>query len=664
MYKLLRQIGFWIVFLSFLPVLKAQEIHKDSVVRSAPISAEIEGNRAEFSADMPPLIQISGAPKAFYTYYWEFGDGTYSFDEQPKHTYQKKGTYEVKLWSTNNYDNGKPPASRPKSVSIKENATDSMDNSTASLIPDDEILSVKTNQDPLPEEELVLITSYKNDKDYVTDGTLYLFFNDREFKDDNFKLTDTRMHHGEEITEDTPDFATEWDYNASRYHLADGREKAVPSTPLLPQDMQPVAIPYVLEESEGLYRNQQQIRFENMNPGEERHVFRTLKTTPEMLKDTSAIVTLRTIYIPDKNYGDHSVKDTEMEIVTSHDPNKMASNGTFMSYRNVRNKKIMFKIRFQNDGEGEASTIRLETDTPDLFDKGSLEILETYPETSICPDGKETNHSCLDTLAQDDKLIFTFKNVYLPGTAQKNVKDRDSTKGFVKYALKFKEDAPKQKTRSRTAIYFDKNEPVYTNYSTTRFSPGLSLGVKAGYIHTPAYDDGREVFAGVTLSPYKSFRDYWQAEFYLAAASFEDLKEYEESETNSIGVETLQEFTERNKTRNITAYLVPASYRYNLTDFLSVGAGVQLQLDLWNDVNTHVRGETSLINSGKPPHRLPERNTEQTKDCTHYFTNFNGGVFADVNVGNVRIGPSLGFRYVYNIKEPTAQLQAYAFWKF
>ena len=102
-----------------------------------------------------------------------------------------------------------------------------------------------------------------------------------------------------------------------------------------------------------------------MQPGEERNIFRTLKTTPEMIKDTSAIVTLRSIYVPDENFDNHTVKDTEMEIVTSHDPNKMSSNGWLMNYRLVRFKRLKFKVRFQNNGEGPANTIKLAVDTPE-----------------------------------------------------------------------------------------------------------------------------------------------------------------------------------------------------------------------------------------------------------------------------------------------------------
>ncbi len=81
-----------------------------------------------------------------------------------------------------------------------------------------------------------------------------------------------------------------------------------------------------------------------------------------MIKDTSATVTMRGIFVPNRSYKNHKVKNLEMEIVTSHDPNKMGSNGRFMNYRLVRFKRVNFKTRFQNNGEGPARKIRLETE--------------------------------------------------------------------------------------------------------------------------------------------------------------------------------------------------------------------------------------------------------------------------------------------------------------
>ena len=189
-------------------------------------------------------------------------------------------------------------------------------------------------------------------------------------------------------------------------------------------------------------------------------------------------------------------------------------------------------------------------------------------------------YSCIDTTFTDTKAIFTFKNIYLPGSEQKNVKEYDSTKGFVKYNIKLAKDFHKKKTRSRTAIYFDKNEPIITNYATTRFVPGISIGAKAGYMITPDLDNHREYFVGATISPYKSYRGYLQAELMISANSFDELNTFTEETTTANGFIETYDIEQLKEHQNISLYLVPASYRYNLNNFLAVGTGVQLKLDL------------------------------------------------------------------------------------
>src|SRR3546814_18033552 len=79
-----------------------------------------QGSRTQFSAGLRSLRQIAGAPEAFYTYYWEFGDGTFSFDEMPVHDYSSAGEYEVRLYATNNYDDGTEPPSKRGRASCRE----------------------------------------------------------------------------------------------------------------------------------------------------------------------------------------------------------------------------------------------------------------------------------------------------------------------------------------------------------------------------------------------------------------------------------------------------------------------------------------------------------------------------------------------------------------
>ncbi len=640
-----------------------QILTNDTIPRVAPISYEIQGDQIAYSAKMPPLNQIAGAPKAFYTYYWEFGDGNYSFNKTPTHAYKKPGEYKAKLWATNNYDNGKPPDSRPKSLTIS-NVSDEASISSDSFFTEGEDLILKRNREPIPDQEMVFITSYKNNNNYVSSGKLYLFYNDNQFKNDNFTIEDTRMHHGERIIplNTISEVLTE---NDDHTLLASSSNTITHNKMLFVQDTTIRRnLPLTLEESNASYRNYQIIAFNDMQPGEERNIFRTLRTTPEMIKDTSAIVTLRSVYIPDDNFDNHTVKDTEMEIVTSHDPNKMSSNGWLMNYRLVRFKRLKFKVRFQNNGEGPANTIKLDVDTPEMFDKSTLRIEGMYPECPICPKEREVNYSCLDTLLQKDKIIFQFNRIYLPGSQQKNVQEIDSTKGFVKYSMKFGKDFHKKKTKSRTAIYFDKNEPIITNYATTRFMPGISIGAKTGYIMAPELDNQREYFVGATLSPFKSYRGYYQAELMFSTSSYDELRNFETRIINPNGAENITQFSELNQFTNISVYAVPGSFRYNLNNFWAMGVGVQVKLDITskNDQDTTGRGFFLDADGNLIPN--PDLDSFLNQEIDNSFTNLQTGVFLGMNFGTVRIGPSLGVRYVYNFDSPNSQIQLYGIWKF
>ena len=148
-----------ILLLTFI-VTNGQQVQlNDTLKRSASIKYDTKGNEVIFTPQTPFLNQIAGAPKAFYTYYWEFGDGNYSTDKNPKHIYKNKGNYQANLWATNNYDTGKPPTTRPQKITINKETTAYQDKAS---MDDDFIL--KNNRDPIPEEEIVVIMSYKNAK--------------------------------------------------------------------------------------------------------------------------------------------------------------------------------------------------------------------------------------------------------------------------------------------------------------------------------------------------------------------------------------------------------------------------------------------------------------------------------------------------------------------
>ncbi|WPO80341.1 PKD domain-containing protein [Flavobacterium sp. KACC 22761] len=644
-----------IFFILFSIITIGQTKVKDTITRRANIGFIQNGNAFTFKPETPPLIPIAGAPKPSYSYLWELGDGHYSKEVEPKHVYKNKGTYTTRLAVTNNYDNGKPPATRPKKVAVND-ITDTNYKDIAS-IADQNGFAIMKNCDPIPDQEMIVVVSYQNLENYVASGKLYLFYNEKQFKHNNFELSDFRTYANErEIKENL--VANVDDLDDTNTFLASAentiqRKKYRNTTTEEDLDAS-------LSEAQKTYHNVSILEFDDANPGETRNVFYTFKTTPEMIKDTSATVTMRGIFVPNRSYKNHKIKNLEMEIVTSHDPNKMGSNGSFMNYRLVRFKRVNFKTRFQNNGEGPARKIRLETDVPDMFDKKTFQIESMYPECPICPKGEEPTVSCLDTIIKQKQIIFTFKNIYLPGSEQKNVQEKDSTKGFVKYSMKFAEDFHKVKTKSRTAIIFDKNEPIITNYATTRFLPGISIGAKAGYNIYPDLDKSTSYFVGATISPFKSYRFYWQAEWLNALNQYNSEVTVEDQFlTNANGVRQLQRTTTTTENKNIN-WEIPVLIRYNINNYIGVGAGVQFNVNVSSEQNQNI--QVDLYEGDKGNFLIDSKTTSNT--IKNSFTDFKTGLLFDLTAGFARIGPSLGARYVINFEQNFNYIQLYGIWKF
>lgn len=629
---------------------------KDTITRRANIKFEQKSNTIRFFPETPPLIPIAGAPKPSYTYLWEMGDGHYSREAEPKHVYKNKGTYNARVAVTNNYDNGKPPVTRPKTVAVNEISNEVYQE--VASIESLNGLNIQKSCDPVPDQEMIVVLSYQNLENYMANGKLYFFYNEKQFKSNNFELLDMRTHNNEvEVKENTVVSAN--DLEESNRYLASS--EAFAFSKKYKKTTTEENLEATLLEANKTYKNVKILEFDNANPSETRNVFFTFKTTPEMIKDTSATVTMRSVFVPNRSFKNHKIKNLEMEIVTSHDPNKMGSNGTLLNYRTVRFKRINFKTRFQNNGEGPARMIRLETDIPEMFDKKTLQIEDMYPKCPICPKGQEITTSCLDTIIKKNQIYFTFKNIYLPGSTQKNIKEIDSTKGFVKYSMKFGKDFHKTKTKSKTSIFFDKNEPVITNYATTRFTPGISVGIKTGYNLFPKLENSKSYFLGATLSPYKSYRFYWQAEFLNSFHSYNQAAITTDEIIPGNGAITpyLKRTTISSENKNVN-WEIPLLIRYNINNYIGIGAGLQANINMSEKITQTEKIDT--YENTTPTFLVTS--TNQSNEVSNSFTSFKTGILLDANFGAARIGPSLGVRYVVNFKENFNYMQFYGIWKF
>ncbi len=666
--------------------ISAQQIQPTDSARTALITFKKDKNKAVFEAETPPLRQIAGAPKAYYSYYWEFGDGHYSMEEAPEHTYRNKGDYTVRLSTTNNYDDGDPPGSRPGKISVSETGYDDFKDENSQLVDTYHGFRLLTNREPVPGEDIQLVVSYSNELEYPTSGKLYLFYNEKKYKADNFELTDLRTHYGE--------------YEDNMEHIIAGKEALDPQklilTTGLPEHWLPENdtiyksnLPASLQDADDYYRDHKVMAYDHMNPGEKRNMFVTLTATPEMLKDTSAIITVKSIWVPERGQDLHQVRTHEMEIVTSHDPNKMGLSDSKLNYRLVRFKRLRYKVRFQNNGEGPARLIKLNVDVPEMLDKSTLKIHDTYPKVPICPDGEEVTYSCIDTLYFKDMISFQFKNIYLPGSNQKEVKERDSTKGFVKYSMKFGKKFNKVRSKSKTAIIFDKNEPIITNTATSRFSVGISPGVRAGYnfwipksetyntlIENAAGEvikvdgveenkEGKSYFAGVTYAPYKSYKWYYQAELYTEIQN-QNTDKHMLFVGRNLGFEVWERRDYSTEINQTNINIVPASVRYNFNSIFAVGAGVQINWLLCGKSyeNLEKRFYEYIPDITEPEYELGDLYSESssTTDLKSQLDDIMP--FIDLTAGASRIGPSVGIRYLHPLKREQEIIQLYAIWKF
>ncbi len=662
--------GLLILVIGFSP-LEGQ--NQSQGERQAEIKVETTEQGARFSAKTPPLGQIAGAPPAYYSYFWEFGDGQFSFEENPIHIYPHTGEFEVRLALTNNYDDGKPPPTRPKKVYVKKNLVASTGNSRPahySVVPGGKSLRIQTNHDPKPEEEIVSIFSYKNQELAINKGRLHLFFNEKKYKNSHFTFQDAREYHGESRMERAEELGFQKkDHNTELWASNDSEMLSISSRPSVwSQTTQTSILESTLQEARAVYKDQITWTYDRHKPGEERHLFTTLRTTKEMLADTNAIISMQGFYVPEGG-SDFEVFTLEMQIVASHDPNHIGVSDTRVNFRRAKKNEISYKVRFQNTGEGPASEVRIETSIPEGLDKDSIELLNYYPYCPICPE-EPVSYSCLDTLVSENKITFSFHNIYLPGIRQAGVFARDSTKGFIKFTIQPAKNIKRVVLSSQANIYFDKNPPIQTNTALTHFigwAPGFKAGLdlQANDLSKVAY------FVGLTISPVKASKWYYQGEIMLGYGTQKDQEStcFEADLTNpevpGPGLFVLQQNIQQEQTLFLD--IVPLQFRKNLLDFLSFGAGTQVRLILNRERETETivhpeffEDEQCLfpalpMNAPPPPfggtRKLPQ------EGAVH--------LFGDLNAGLVKNGPVAGLRYLYSLNPNFSnRFQLYANWKF
>ena len=623
------------------------------------IHVEEVGDSVHFSSQLRPLRQIAGAPTAFYTYFWELGDGRFSFDKEPLYAYRDTGIYQVRLYATNNYDDGKAPPTRPRPVKIKKKASGNV--WASHFFHGSGNIEMKINRNPRPGEDFVAIMGYRSTQADNLSGTLVLFYNERQFGQKGFDLAEKRYYNKEDSSSINTLMASLETRDAEYLAQTDGSASLTgqafrPSAPEITYDASPNYTTQAQSLLQGLkkeYTGHTVLHFSGIHSGEERFVFMDLNTLPTMIQDTNATVTLTAMMVPDDPSYPPELHRLEVAVVASHDPNYMQIKPRRINYRFMGKKKeLTYTIHFQNTGRGPAKKIAIGMAIPPQLSSSSVQLKSMSPVCKLC-DSAYNSQSCIDTIRKGDSLYFVFNNIYLPGLNQEGVADKDSTKGFVEYTIRFKKKPKKIPFSTKAAIIFDKNEPVITNKSTARFIKGISPGIMAGYVYSPTngnYSTNGSLQLGYVLAPYAPSRPYFQLEVWAGLLQQDNSSTgvVQDQKDTAIGAGKYLIVGRETKTtiKKNSFEVTPLHFRHKIGNWVGVGVGAQVMVNISEQTTTEYKAfmQTTIL-----PITFSNTSTFQ-KSNTRWLHTWNAAPFADIQIGRVRTGPVIGLRYLRLLK--------------
>jgi hypothetical protein len=642
------------LFIAILLALTGAAKAQDSI--PPEIRVVEAGDSIHFSAQLRPLRQIAGAPAAFYTYFWELGDGRFSWDREPLYAYRDTGVYQVRLYATNNYDDGKAPPTRPRPVKIKKRTTSNV--WASHFFHGGGDIEMKINRNPRPGEDFVAVLGYRNQQKDSLSGTILLFYNERQFGQKGFDLVEKRFYNREDsgsinslmasLTRQDNEYMTA-NGHAGLINTSSGQAGAEVTYDNYAGEAQSM-----LQTLQKEYTEHTVLHFPAVSDGEEKFVFMDLNTLPSMIQDTNATVALTAMMVPDNPAFPPQLYRLEVAVVSSHDPNYMQIKPRRINYRFMgRKKEITYTVHFQNTGKGPAKKISIGIAVPRQLNSSSVQLKTMSPVCRWC-DSAYNRQSCIDTVRTADSLYFTFNNVYLPGLQQEGVADKDSTKGFVEYSIRFTKKPKKIPFSTRAAIIFDRNEPVITNKSTAKFIKGISPGIMAGYVYSPSngnYSTNGSLQIGYVLAPFSPSRPYFQVEAFAGLL---------QQDNNTTGMVRTQRDTAigqlkfliigremRTITKKNSFEVTPLHYRYNIGNWIGIGLGAQVMVNISEQTTTENK---VYLATAQLPLIIDSIAVTVQKTRTLWLHTWNAAPFADLQIGRVKTGPVIGLRYLRLLK--------------
>ncbi len=209
----------FLLMLACLWLLPELQLHSQTVVPSRlPYSAGLHTNSFTFDIANKPALKAK-YPKdpnrqPFYRYFWEFGDGNFSREANPLHTYKDVSVdYEPSVRLLRVYDDDDdapdhiklPPTGSPISFS---NKTSQRNNRTPRMFGT--AIALQTDFDPRPGDSLICVITYSNECITPQSGGRITL----TYDDDFYGTPKLQAFHGETINASTMDgnLVINWSY--------------------------------------------------------------------------------------------------------------------------------------------------------------------------------------------------------------------------------------------------------------------------------------------------------------------------------------------------------------------------------------------------------------------------------------------------------------------
>ncbi len=510
----------------------------------------------------------------------------------------------------------------------------------------------------LRRQDFVTVIGYRNKGRDSLSGSIVLFYNERQFGQDGFALAEQRCYNKENNSSLTDLLAglgprVKSEGGGSLWGAASA-DRSSPRTEEAEDEWGAAGeASSMLRQLEDQYTKHTVLHFPAIRPGEEKFVFLDMNTLPGMLQDTNSTVGVTAMLVPDNQAHSPELFQMDMQIVASHDPNRLLLKSRRINYRFMGKKKeLTYRVQFQNTGKGPARKITIGIAIPKQLSLESLTVKDRYPICISC-DSAYKGQSCFDTIRRNDSVYFLFNNIYLPGLSQEVVTNPDSTMGFVEYAIRFKKKPKKIPFSTQAVLLFDRNPPITTNKATARFIKGISPGIMIGYSALPSnggYSAKGPLQFGYVLAPYAPSRPYFQAEVFVGLLQQDDFTSAvvkDQRDTLIGGLPYL--ITGRQTvttTRRNSFEITPLHYRYNLNNWIGVGLGAMAQVNI--SEQTTVENKVYFIAQQLPLNIMTSSSSQ--KSSVKYLGNWNAAPFVDLQIGKVRTGPVLGIRYIRLLK--------------